>query len=55
MPTEKRFLVDLGCNFPDCKCSVPDFAFSENNRKNYCRAYVKFLIKKKLMIKEVSQ
>ena len=24
------------CNWPDCKCSVPDYAWSWHNRKNYC-------------------
>lgn len=44
----ERSLQDMGCKWPECECSVPGFAFSEHNRKQYCRVYVSELIKEKL-------
>lgn len=32
-------LQDYGCTFPECKCEVPDWAFSEDNRKKFCKEY----------------
>lgn len=29
-------LYDIGCRWPECSCKVPDFAFSEHNRRKYC-------------------
>lgn len=29
-------LYDIGCRWPECTCKVPDFAFSEHNRIQYC-------------------
>ena len=32
-------LQDIGCKWPDCKCDVPDYAWSEHNRRQYCRKH----------------
>lgn len=31
-----KHLQDLGCSWPECNCKVPDYAFSEHNRRKYC-------------------
>ena len=33
-------LYDIGCRWPECNCSVPYWAFSQEVRKQYCKKYL---------------
>lgn len=36
MADEARMHNEAGCEWPKCKCRVPDYAFSMHNRVNFC-------------------
>lgn len=40
---ETERLSTTECNFPECNCVVPDYAFSRHNRKEFCKIVQKGL------------